>query len=133
MNLTKYLTLMSLATLLSWIAFLVVIFSVNPFETVILGFVLFYTSLFFAITGTLSLIGFLIRYFINKNQFITQQVVISFRQAILFSILIITGLYLQSYNLVAWWNLLILIIILMFVEITFLAINKKQNIDESFK
>lgn len=116
MNLTKYLILMVLATLLSWAAFLIVIFSIDPFATTSLGFALFYLSLFFVLTGSLSIFGFIIRYIFNKSQFINQQVIISFRQAILIAVLILVGLYLQSQNLVTWWNLVILIVLLVVVE-----------------
>lgn len=119
MSLSKYLILMICATLFCWAAFLIVLYSIDPFSTISLGLFLFYCALFFTVVGTLSLIGFLIRYFFNKHQFITQQVVISFRQAIWFGILIIVGLYLQSQSLVAWWNLLILIILLGIIEYAF--------------
>ncbi len=122
MTLSRYLILMIVATLVCCVAFFIVIYSVNPFNTVFLGFVLFYTSLFFSITGLASIVGFVSRYFLNKNQFITQQVIISFRQAVWFGILIIVSLFLQSQELVAWWNLLILLIILIVLEMMFLKI-----------
>jgi len=119
MSLTKYLIVMFLATILSLTALYIVIHSVNPLATNLLGFVLFYISLFFAITGVLSLFGFCLRYIFQKNQFITHAVLVSFRQAVLLAILVIVSLYLQSQNLVAWWNLLILICILMVIEYGF--------------
>lgn len=119
MSLTKYLVFMILATLLCWAAFLIVLYNVDPFSTVGLGLVLFYLSLLFTLIGTLSLVAFIIRYIFNKNQFITQQVIASFRQAILFSVLVVVALYLQSKELIAWWNLLILIVLLVVVEIGF--------------
>ena len=125
MSLSKYLILMIIATLFSWAAFCIVLYSVDPFSTVTLGFILFYLSLFFALVGTLSLLGFLIRYIFNKEEFITQQVIVSFRQAIWFGILIVVGLYLQSQNLVAWWNLLILLAILVFIEYCFISVNNR--------
>ena len=127
MSLTRYLILMTLATLLCWGAFLIVIYSVDPFETVTLGFVLFYLSIFFALVGILSLIGFLVRYIFNKNQFITQQVIVSFRQAILLAILVTASLYLQSNGLIAWWNLLILVVLLVVIEIGFMYGSKASH------
>ncbi|MBU4360816.1 hypothetical protein KKC16_01435 [Patescibacteria group bacterium] len=123
MTLSKYLILMILATLFCWTAFLIVVYSVNPLQTVFLGFVLFYVSLFFSVTGLAAIIGFLVRYFFNKNQFIGQQVKIAFRQGIWFGVLIIVSLFLQSQGLIAWWNLLILLIILASLEMMFLKNN----------
>lgn len=119
MNLSRYLILMTLATLLCWSSFFIVISSVNPFSTSLSGFILFYLSLLFSIIGTLSLLGFLVRNLFNKNQFITEQVIVSFRQSVWFSILIIVGLYLQSQKLAAWWNLLILLVLLLVLEFYF--------------
>jgi len=118
---------MILATLFCWAAFLIVIYSINPLQTVFLGFVLFYISLFFAVTGLASIVGFLARYFFNKNQFISQQVKISFRQAVWFGILIVVSLFLQSQGLIAWWNLLILLIILISLEMMFLKQNETRT------
>jgi len=108
---------MLVATLFCWTSFLIIVYSVDPFSAPPLGFALFYLSLFFSLVGTLSILGFLFRYLFNKNQFVSQQVVTSFRQSILFSILVVIALYLQSKGLVTWWNLLILVALLAVVEV----------------
>lgn len=127
MSLSKYIILMLVATLFCWGAFLIVLYSVNPFATTDIGFVLFYTSLFFALTGTLALVGFILRYIFNKTQFITEQVIVSFRQALLFALLIVVSLFLQSQQLIAWWNLLILIFLLVLIEFSFASQSAKHN------
>ncbi len=124
MPLSRYLIFMTLATLLSWASFLVVIFKVNPFNTSGLGFALFYFSLFFTLTGILSLVGFLIRRALVKNQFASEQALTSFRQAVLFGLLVMVSLYLQSKHLMAWWNLSILIVLLAVVEAAFVYYKK---------
>lgn len=124
MSLSKYLLLMIIATIFCWAAFLIVINAVNPLATVALGYALFYVSLFCALVGTLSVIGFLVRFIFNKNQFIIQQVKTSFRQGVWFAILVVGGLYLQSQGLVAWWNLLIFVVLLVVVEIFFVSSQK---------
>lgn len=111
---------MILATLLCWASFFIVINSVNPLNTSVLGFVFFYSSLFLSLIGTLSVLGFLLRHWFNKNQFISEQVVISFRQSIWLSIIIVVGLYLQSQRLATWWNLLILLVLMIVLEFYFI-------------
>ena len=110
---------MLLATLLCWGAFLIVIFSVNPFETTPLGFALFYFSAFFSLLGTFSILGFICRRAWGKNQFIVEQILISFRQAFLFAILFLVSLYLKSSQLMTWWNLIILVLLALVVETYF--------------
>ena len=48
---------------------------------------------------------------------------------ILFGILVTAGLYLQSQKLVAWWNLLILVALLILVEIYFIYLSKDKKKD----
>lgn len=126
MTIAKYLILMILATAFCWAAFFIVIYSVNPLQTVFLGFTLFYVSLFFSVIGLAAIIGFLVRYIFNKSQFISQQIKISFRQAIWFGVLIIVSLFLQSQALISWWNLLILLVILIALEMMFLKKNETR-------
>ena len=102
------------------IAFLIVVNSINPTATNLLGFALFYLSLLFSITGILALILFLFRHAFNHTLFLKDKVLISFRQAFLIGILICIGLFLQSQKLIAWWNLIILILILFIIEYGFL-------------
>jgi len=130
MTISKYLALMTLATLLCWASFFVVINAVDPFSTTFSGFILFYLSLLFSAIGTLSLFGFLVRHLFNKNQFITTQVIVSFRQSIWLSILIVVGLYLQSQKLAAWWNLLILLILLLALEFYFVYRGEDEEKDK---
>ena len=44
----------------------------------------------------------------------------SFRQSIWLALMIVIGLYLQSQKLVAWWNLLILILLMILLEFYFI-------------
>jgi len=111
---------MTLATLLCWASFIIVVNTINPFNTAILGFVFFYSSLFLSLIGTLSILGFLLRNLLNKNQFISVQIMTSFRQSIWLALMIVIGLYLQSQKLVAWWNLLILILLMILLEFYFI-------------
>jgi hypothetical protein len=127
MSVTRYLILMTVATLLCLSALTLILYTVDPFTDSSLGLILFYLSLFFSGVGLLSLIGFLCRYFFNKNQFVTEQAVISFRQAILFSALLTIWLYLQSKNLITWWNLCLLVLILTTLEICWQALEKNKQ------
>ncbi len=112
---------MILATATCWFSLWVVVFFVDPTITNWFGFVIFYLSLFLSLVGTLSLLGFIIRFLFNKNEFAFRQVITAFRQSILFALLICGALYLQSYRLMSWWNLLILIVLLTVVEFIFIA------------
>ena len=121
MSLNKYLIFMGLGALIAWGAWLFVIYGMNPEEAGILVFVFFYLTLFFALTGTFSVIGFFIRKLALKNELAFRHVVVSFRQAILFSILIVGSLFLESRGLLTWWNVILFILILTVLEFFFIS------------
>lgn len=115
---------MALATLVCWGAWVVVINNIDPTETGFLGFDFFYFSLFLAITGTLSVIGFFVRKLVLKEELAFRHVAVSFRQGILFAILIVGSLVLQSHKLLTWWNIILFILALTVLEFFFISFKK---------
>jgi len=130
MTLKKYLIYMTLATVFCLIAWLEVLFFVNPYDTGLAGFTLFYLSLLLTLWGIFSIIGFLVRYIVRRNRFAYDQVKMAFRQGFLFALLLISGLILQSYNLLVWWNMLLLIGLLAIIEYLFLSSTDKGRVSE---
>ncbi len=98
-----------------------VLFRVNPLEASIAGFLMFYLSLLFASLGSLALLGLLVRRIFKKGELAYRHVVISFRQAVFFSILIVGLLFLQSFRLLTWWNMVLLIFALTVLEFFFIS------------
>ena len=84
MTFRLYCIFMGLATMICWGAFGAVLYAINPFTNGMSGIALFSVSLFFALVGTLALIGIVIRkiFFHEEPRFV--QVAIAFRQSILF-------------------------------------------------
>lgn len=124
MSLKKYLLSMAGLTLLSWGIFIFLMNSIDPKVTNWVGFVFFYFSLFLALSGTLALIGFIIRKKTMKEALDFHIVNTSFRQAFLFSVLITATLFMLGEHLFSWINIIILIIILSITE--YLLINKQK-------
>jgi hypothetical protein len=119
MSLKNYLILMGFSTILCWASWLIVIFYVTP-DSGNLGLFLFYASLFLALAGTFSIIGFFIRYWFTSEEKLFKHIGIAFRQAILFSVLLTGCLILQSAHLLTWWNALLFILFLSILETFFL-------------
>jgi len=97
---------------------------INPQAAGIIGFVFFYLSLFLALVGTFSLLGISIRFLFKRNEILYKQINASTRQSILLSILLIITLILQSQNYLYWWDILIVIFILSFIELFFVSLKK---------
>lgn len=117
MTLKKYLIIMAVATILSWSLFLFVTSMVNPETTNWLGFVLFYLTIFVSLSGTASLLGFMVRFNLMRKELAFQSVRIAFRQSFFFSLFIVLLLLIMSQNLFSWFNLLLLLFIFAILEL----------------
>lgn len=126
MSFRAYLIMMIAATIISWVAWVTVIFSINPFETDFLGLTFFYSTLFLSLMGTISILGNIVRKKFIKDDILFRQVIVSFRQSVLFAILIVVSLILQSNEILSWWSILFLIGALAVIEL--FAISKKKII-----
>ena len=126
MNFKDYLLVMSIATVAAWIAWLFVIVSIDPTRTSTLGMIFFYTTLGIAMIGTLSIAGAGIRTWAKKDELVSRHVIISLRQSILFSLLILGSLILLAQEFFTLWTASLLIIILALIELVFLS--SKQNL-----
>jgi len=112
---------MFIGTVLTWAAWILVVLFLDPLTAGWLGFSVFYLALYLALTGTFSLLGLLLRRLFFKNELVYRQVTISFRQAFSFSFLVIAALFLQSKQLLTWWNMFFLIAALTFLEFAVIA------------
>ncbi len=121
MTLRRYLITMGVTTLLCWIAFIIVLFRIDPITGGAIGLLLFFTALFFAVWGTLSLVGFFGRYLVMRNTVPFRYIGTSLRQALWFAILINLTLFLVSQELLVWWMSLLLVFGLSLLEAFFLA------------
>lgn len=125
MTLRTYLIIMISMTLLCWGAWAIVLFTIDPSLTDWIGLSLFYSSLFLSIVGTATIIGFLFRFVVLKQELAWRIVKEAFRQSFLFALLIVVSLILLSHNLFTWLNLLFLVIGLTILEFFMLSIEKK--------
>jgi hypothetical protein len=121
MSFKKYIILMIVATVLSLISFVFIIFKINPEDTTSIGFALFYISLFLSISGCLSLLMIALRWIFVKNLAFFSNIIKSFRQAILFSVTIISFLLLKSIDLLKWWNMILIIGVVVGIEFFFVS------------
>ncbi len=110
---------MVIATIFALAGFGFVLFNIDPYETGALGFILFYSTLFFSSVGMLSLIMFVFRWIFNKSQPIFTLIIKSFRHGILLSILMAVFLVLQQLELLTWWNMSLIIAVVITVEFFF--------------
>lgn len=112
---------MSTATFLCWVGWLVVLYYLNPEEAGFVGFLCFYLSLFCALVGTFSLLGFFVRVWFSREPIIFRHLGVSTRQSFWFAMLLVATLMMQGAGFLRWWNALLLIIFLIILEFFFLS------------
>ncbi len=121
MPLKRYLIGISISTLFCWLAWVTVLYYINPESSGFIGLFLFYISLLIALVGSFALLGFFFRVWFSAEDIVYKHVGISLRQAILFSVLVVGGLFLQALRLLTWWNGLLFILGLVVLELFFLT------------
>ncbi len=125
MRLRTYLILMTVSTVALWLGWFLVINYIDPTTAGLMGFIFFYLSLLLALTGTISIIGLLIRSTAFREESILEQVEIALRQGIMLALMIVGLLLLQSQRLLTWWNIILLILALTILEFFFIS-SKRQ-------
>jgi len=100
----KYILIIGLNTLLSWVAFVTVILKFNPYESVSLALAFFYVSLFIALSGTFTLLGYFFRLWLYRNEVFYLHINISLRQGVILSLIAVCCLVLLMLNVLTWWS-----------------------------
>lgn len=130
MNLKPYFIITFCSTFLSWIIWGLVIYTINPDEAGVFGFILFYTSSCFVLFGTYILLRFVILFLKNKKTekqlpFIIKSV---FQTGLFITLLFLLVLLLLHYNLLTWWNTIVLLILSLILKKTLRSIKVRKNI-----
>lgn len=121
MTLSSYLIGISISTILCWIAWFLTLNNIDPLATNSLGYLSFFVSLFFALLGSFTIIGFYLRLWFSKNEHYYENIGVSFRQAILLSVCVLGLLILQSLGLLNIFDGILLVLCIILLEGYFLA------------
>jgi len=123
----KYIIVMLIASMIGWLAFWLVVTKLEPctspgelticksVEPVSLA--LFFLSIFIAFSATFTLMGFLIRFWMHKDEIYLDHVSISMRQGLLLAISAVGALILLLLETLTWWSGLLLILITLLIEL----------------
>lgn len=126
MNYRLFLTLIILGTIISWGAWLAVLFYFDPAQISSLGFILFYASFFMAFGGTVFMVGDGIKARLLKRQMLYHRLRTSIRHSILLTLLVMGWAVLKSYGLLYWWNLALYMMVLTVLEFFFISSQKQR-------
>ncbi len=115
-TLTRILSLILFATLLTWSAWFLVVYKLDPFENPDLALPFFFASSLFAFTGTFTLVLFFLKKWRIKEHLTVKHILISLRQGILLSLCTCLCLALLMIGLLRVWNGLLIVALMMLLE-----------------
>jgi hypothetical protein len=97
-------------TLIAWLGWWIVLMNINPMETNVIGFMMFYITLIVGLVGVLTIVGISYRVLLmGRKDVISREVKVSFRHAILLSLVSVISLALSAEQVLYWWVLIVLI------------------------
>ncbi len=128
MSFRGYLVLMGLSTVIAWLGWVIVLFNIDPFASGAVGFVLFYITLWAGLIGTLTIAGLLYRvYALRRGDLVIREVRVSFRHALLLSLVSIIALILSAQGWFSWWVLVVLIVVAGVIEYISLVVQQSRR------
>lgn len=126
MSLVKFLIILGIGTALSWTSWWLVVTTLDPIEGGAIARWLFYGCFFLVVFGTVTLIGFFVRLWLEKNTVLFRQVASALRHGVLVSSGSTLALLLQSRRLLNVWAGLALVFLVVLIELFFLAGQTKR-------
>jgi hypothetical protein len=128
MSFRVYIILMIVGTLVAWLGWSVVVWSVDPQQAGGLGFGMFFLTLLMGLIGTITLFGLLVRLVIMKRrELIIREVKTSFRHAVLLSAVSTVSLIFSAQGWLSWWVLIVFIAVAGVLEYVSLIIQHSRR------
>lgn len=129
MTYKKYIYWIAAVAVVGWMSMFLVVSKLDPCTgpgdlffcaaTSASSVILFFLSLFFALTATFSLFGFGIRIWLHKYEIYLDHLNVSIRQGIMLSLCALGCLGLLLLNALTWWSGFLLLAIIILLELYF--------------
>lgn len=120
----------TLFNIISWASLVLIIYKIEPCltysattfceEPAIPAIILLYSSLFFALTSTFTIIGYIARIYLHNNEIFAFHFNSSLRQALLLSICILSCLVLFTFHILNWVSTAVIFGLVILIELYFL-------------
>lgn len=128
MGYKSFIGLMAVATIASLLGWTYILFNVDPNEGGLLGFALFYLTLFASCVGLLTLVGVGVRVHLRKRQATAfREVRVAFRHGLLLSFVAILSLALSANGLLNFWWFLGFVIVIGGLEYAALLVQESRR------
>lgn len=126
MTFRSFLLIMIAATAAVWGGWVYVLLTIDPTTAGLAAFVFFYLTLGVALVGTFTILGTAVRRLFRRDELVSRHVMVSFRQAFLFSVLMVSSLILLARGMLTWWLVSLIILTLTMLELAFLSSHRPR-------
>jgi len=114
-----YLWVDGILTICCWLIAVGIFLITDPYQIGIKIFAAFFVSLFLALVGSLTLLGYNIRIRLSRREVLYAHLGVSFRQATLISLVVVGLLLLQAARVLNWWDGILLVSAILLLELYF--------------
>jgi len=125
MTLRSSLIIFGIWTALALATLVFVLTSVPPIVNGIYAEAFFFGALFLATTGAMTILGVFGR-LRNSTELPANQLTPAFRQGFLIAVALVVVLLLQRFRYLQWWNILLLGIILVLIDLAFASTKRSR-------
>jgi hypothetical protein len=119
MTYKKYILALLTSAIIAWFAWFLIIYKLNPYETMSIALPFFFLTLFIALSCTFAIIGFYFRLWLFNNEIFFKHINIALRQGIFLSLITIFCLVFQMLRVLSWWSGILLLFIIALMEFFF--------------
>ncbi|MBL4693830.1 hypothetical protein JKY72_00475 [Candidatus Gracilibacteria bacterium] len=117
----RYISFIAFAGAVAWLAWLLVLFKLNPDIHTGLSMTFFFLTLFIALSSTFAVLGFYFRIWLFKNEIFYKHIGTSFRQGVFLAFISVISLAFQRMQVLSWWSGMLLVVIFVLLEFYFSA------------
>jgi len=115
------LTITVISTAVAWFAWILTIARTDPTTAGAIGFALFYLTLLAAVAGSAAVVGLFVRRHAADAH---RSIRIAIRQGVLTGFAVTIGVFLQTKELLTWWNFVFLIAALTLLELFIVSLRR---------
>ncbi len=120
MRLSFALSGIAASTLVAFLGWGAALFSINPEEATFFEQLLFFAPLALGLFGVASFLLLVVRKLLGGNEYATHAIGTSFREGCFITIFLFLILFLQKNHWLVWWDVLLLVVPFLLLELFFL-------------
>lgn len=115
----RYISIIAFSGVLAWIAWVLIVLKLSPYESAGLSLIFFFITLMIALSCTFSVFGFYFRVWLFKNEIFYKHINIALRQGVFLGLIAVFCLVFQMMKVFTWWSGFLLVIIAVLLEFYF--------------